>query len=54
MVGVPICADECTSRQMWVSFARLLVEVDVTMPLPDKVLIEDTNGTIVEQKVIYD
>lgn len=29
-LGVPICADSCTSRQLRVSFARMLVEVDVT------------------------
>lgn len=54
MVGVPLFADECTTRQMRVSFARLLIEVDVTKPVPKVVYIEDVHGEIVEQKVHYD
>lgn len=33
LVGVPLYADKCTSRQMRVSFVRLLIEVDVTQEL---------------------
>lgn len=39
---------------MRVSYARLLVEMDVTEQLPDSVMIEDPNGVVIEQKVVYD
>lgn len=50
MIGVPMC----TTRQMRVSFARLLIEVDVTKHVPRKIHIEDYNGDVIEQKVQYD
>ncbi|XP_056697419.1 uncharacterized protein [Spinacia oleracea] len=54
LLGVPVCADDCTTRQQRVSFARLLVEMDVTANLPDHVWIEDINGTEFKQQVVYD
>lgn len=39
-VDVPKFADECTSRQKRLQFARILVEIDVTIPLVNEVLIE--------------
>ena len=39
---------------MRVSFARLLIEVDVTKPVPKVVYIEDAYGGVVEQTVHYD
>lgn len=54
VLGKPICADECTSKQQRISYARLLVEVDVTKPLLYKVQIEGENGMMVEQKVYYE
>lgn len=49
MVGLPLFADECTTRQMKVSFAKLLIEVDVTKLVPKIVYVEDANGDVVEQ-----
>ncbi|XP_056697968.1 uncharacterized protein [Spinacia oleracea] len=54
LVGVPLYADECTSKQLRISFARILVEVDVTKALPRSVLVQDPSGNTVVQKVIYD
>ena len=54
LLGTPICADECTSRQLRVSFARVLVEMDVTKPLPKSVVLEDPQGKLIEQKVWYE
>ncbi|XP_021847403.1 uncharacterized protein [Spinacia oleracea] len=54
LLGVPVCADDCTTRQQRVSFARLLVEMDVTANLPDHVWIEDVNGNEFKQQVVYD
>lgn len=33
VIGKPICANECTTEQKWISYARLLVEVDITTNL---------------------
>lgn len=54
IIGVPLYADECTSRQLRVSFARLLIEMDVTQELPKSVFIEDPSGKVVEQQVHYE
>lgn len=54
LLGVPICADECTTRQDKVSFARMLIGKDITIVLPDHVWIEDAYGTLFKQEVRYD
>lgn len=54
VIGVPVCADECTSLQKRISYARLLVEVDVTQPLKYEVKVEGENGEVVDQKVYYE
>lgn len=53
LLGTPLCADECTSNQLRVSFARLMVEVDVTKPLP-KVVHISAKGQVYEQRVLYE
>ncbi|XP_056698674.1 uncharacterized protein [Spinacia oleracea] len=54
LIGVPLFADDCTSKQLRISFARLLIEVDVTKELPKEVLIQDHLGVTIKQKVEYD
>ena len=54
MIGVPLFVDECTSKQQRVTFARVLIEVDVTKELPKAISIEDMNGAIIEQKVHFE
>ncbi|XP_056688217.1 uncharacterized protein [Spinacia oleracea] len=54
LLGVPLFADGCTTRQERVSFSRVLIEMDVTNPLPDHVWIEDANGKAFKQPVSYD
>ncbi|XP_021762503.1 uncharacterized protein LOC110727244 [Chenopodium quinoa] len=53
LLGVPICADECTTRKLRVSFARLLMEIDVTKSLPKSVWVESLGGELVELTVEY-
>lgn len=53
-IGVPRCADECTSKQLRISFARLLVDVDVTKELTKVIHIEDDQGKVVQQQVLYE
>lgn len=54
ILGIPLCSDECTTKQMRISFARLLVEMDITSTLPDHIWIEDANGKPFKQVVLYD
>ncbi|KAH0712497.1 hypothetical protein KY289_008456 [Solanum tuberosum] len=53
-LGNPLYADECTSQTSRISFARILVEVDVTRPLAKVIKIKYPKGRIVEQKVWYE
>lgn len=46
MIDTPLFTDECTTQQQRITYARLLIEVDVTKPLPRVVTIEDSNGKI--------
>lgn len=47
-------ADECTSNIERISYARLLVEIDVTRELQKKIKVLDPTGRTFEQKVEYD
>ncbi|XP_048501322.1 uncharacterized protein LOC125497704 [Beta vulgaris subsp. vulgaris] len=51
-VGVPIYADECTTKQLRISFARILVEMDVTVEVPKEITIAE--GVTFKQKIVYD
>ncbi|XP_021765919.1 uncharacterized protein LOC110730423 [Chenopodium quinoa] len=53
-LGIPICSDECTTRQLKVSFARVLIEIDVTKPLPKSVFVESPSKETLELKVVYE
>lgn len=46
LLGVPLFADECTSKTLRVSYARILIEMDVTKELLKEVKITDPNGNI--------
>uniref|UniRef100_A0A803N0J3 Uncharacterized protein n=1 Tax=Chenopodium quinoa TaxID=63459 RepID=A0A803N0J3_CHEQI len=54
ILGVPLFADDCTPRQQRVSFACVLVEMDVTKTLSDHVWIEDELGVEFKQAIVYD
>lgn len=47
-------ADECTTRMERISYARLLVEMDVTIPLPNSIKVMDTQGKVFEEQIWYD
>lgn len=51
-VGVPIIADECTAKQTKVSYARVLVEVDITQEFVKEIIIRDNTGREFTQKAI--
>ncbi|CAO2826291.1 unnamed protein product [Amaranthus hypochondriacus] len=51
-IGVPILADECTTKQLKVSYARVLVEVDVTQDFVKDIKVRDNTGREFWQKAI--
>ncbi|KAH0665545.1 uncharacterized protein [Solanum tuberosum] len=53
-LGVPLYADECTTKVERITFARVLVEMDVARELPKKLKVEDPNGRVFEQEVKYE
>ncbi|XP_019246473.1 PREDICTED: uncharacterized protein LOC109226128 [Nicotiana attenuata] len=46
-LGIPMYADECTTKVERISYARILVEMDITKPLPTKIIVKDPS-------VVYD
>lgn len=51
-VGVPVVADDCTAKQLKVSYARVLVEIDVTKEFMKEIRIRDDKGKEFFQKAI--
>ncbi|WMV29785.1 hypothetical protein MTR67_023170, partial [Solanum verrucosum] len=42
-IGFPLLADECTTKQTRISYARMLIEVNVTKPIPQQITVMDPN-----------
>ncbi|XP_019235091.1 PREDICTED: uncharacterized protein LOC109215473 [Nicotiana attenuata] len=53
-LGIPLYADECTSKIERISYARLLVEMDVTKDMPTMLKVMDPKGNVFEQAIDYD
>ena len=53
-IGVPLFADECTTKQTRISYARMLIEVNVTKPVPEKIAVKDPNGRTFMQDVVME
>ena len=53
-IGVPLFADECTTKQTRISYARMLVEVNVTKVIPQKIAVVDPNGKTFMQEVMLE
>lgn len=53
-LGKPLFTDECTARKLRVSYARILVEVDITKKLKDSILIKDLQAKMINQPVEYE
>lgn len=54
VIGVPMCADVCTSGAQRLTYARVRVEVDVTKQLVTEVQVENGDGRMFKQRVIYE
>lgn len=46
--------DKCTTKKLRVSYARVLVEVDVSAELKREITIRDPRGSKLIQKVEYE
>ncbi|CAO2827739.1 unnamed protein product [Amaranthus hypochondriacus] len=51
-IGVPVYADECTTKQLKVSYARVLVAVDITQDFIKEIKVRDSVGREFVQKAI--
>ncbi|XP_058768939.1 uncharacterized protein LOC131642737 [Vicia villosa] len=54
VIGNPITTDECTAKKLRISYARVLVEVDITQKSKESIWIKDHTGRRFEQKVEYE
>ncbi|KAH0661629.1 hypothetical protein KY284_026560 [Solanum tuberosum] len=53
-LGEPLYANECTTKVDRISFARVLIEMDVARELPRKLKVEDPSGRVFEQAIQYE
>lgn len=53
-LGKPICSDKLTAQGDRIFYARMLVEMDISQELPDKMFIEEADGTYKEQCLEYE
>jgi hypothetical protein len=53
-LGNPLVTDECTAHKLRVSYARILIEMDVTQELPQSITIRDNEGNKMKQLVEYE
>ncbi|XP_058771879.1 uncharacterized protein LOC131645220 [Vicia villosa] len=53
-LGTPIVTDECTANKLRVSYARILVEMDITKAPVTEINIRDAEGNKRKQVVEYD
>ncbi|CAK8541935.1 unnamed protein product [Lathyrus sativus] len=53
-LGNPIMTDECTANRLRVSYARILVEMDITKELPKTITIGDNEGEKIQQPIEYE
>ena len=53
-IGNPIVTDECTASKLRVSYARILVEVDITKELPQEITIRDRSGNKLQQAIKFE
>ncbi|XP_059310817.1 uncharacterized protein LOC132062217 [Lycium ferocissimum] len=53
-IGIPLFVDECTTKQTRISYARMLIKINVTKPLLSEIEVLGTYGEIFQQAVVYD
>jgi len=53
-LGKPLYVDTCTTITERITYARILIEMDITKPLPQKIKLHDPKGKVLEQIMHYD
>ncbi|XP_070026139.1 uncharacterized protein [Nicotiana sylvestris] len=53
-LGIPLYTDECISKMERISYARFLVEMNVTKEMPTVLKVMDPKGKVFEQSIHYD
>ncbi|KAM3234930.1 putative protein isoform X1 [Capsicum annuum] len=53
-LGVPLYVNACTTAVDRISYAHVLVEMDITKDLPKKIKVEDPTGRIFGQPIKYE
>ncbi|XP_060187471.1 uncharacterized protein LOC132616806 [Lycium barbarum] len=53
-LGKPLCTDRLTAQYECISYARMLIEMDITREIPDEMPIEMPDGSIRYQVIDYD
>ncbi|XP_020251079.1 uncharacterized protein LOC109828510, partial [Asparagus officinalis] len=54
LIGKPIATDKLTASRQTLEYVRVLVEVNMSSPLPDHISIQGPKGENITQKVIYE
>lgn len=54
VIGIPLMTDECTTKKLRVSYARVFMEEDVSVELKEEITIRDPRGSKLIQKVEYE
>ncbi|XP_050238259.1 uncharacterized protein LOC126687745 [Mercurialis annua] len=52
--GTPLYSDQCTISKVKLNFARVLVEMEVAGPFPEVPDLQDENGNVFKQKIVYE
>ncbi|XP_070055462.1 uncharacterized protein [Nicotiana tomentosiformis] len=53
-LGKPICSDKLTAERDRISYARMLIEMDIFQELPNTLLIEESESKYREQALDYE
>lgn len=53
-IGKSMMTDKCTTTKLRVSYAKVLIEVDITREMKDYIVIKDPKGNKIMQQVEYE
>ncbi|XP_016451197.1 uncharacterized protein LOC107775908 [Nicotiana tabacum] len=53
-IGKPICIDKLTAQEQRIAYARILIEIDISQPLPESISLELPDGTHYSQNIEYE
>lgn len=53
-IGTLLYADDCTTNVAHISYARVLIDMDITKALPKCVTVLDPKGNHLEQEIAYE